>query len=200
MLADAKLTGCLECSFTFSIQADEMISKYLQMCKIHNKYIVYKHKSLFKVLKNKIKVMFSSEEPPLNPTLCPLPPQGVSATITPHHVTSTSPSTWRPATWAEACARTVNTTRWADSASSARRSSSSTRTETCGTRTSASVSHLYVTSDLWVLLFKGPLHSSHERAVKTSSSGSFSPSGAAVKPLKWKAESSRCCIMIVISC
>lgn len=93
MLADAKLTGCLECSFTFSIQADEMISKYLQMCKIHNKYIVYKHKSLFKVLKNKIKVMFSSEEPPLHPALCPLPPQGVSATITPHHVTSTSPST-----------------------------------------------------------------------------------------------------------
>lgn len=46
MLADAKLTGCLECSFTFSIQADEMISKYLQMCKIHNKYIVYKHKSI----------------------------------------------------------------------------------------------------------------------------------------------------------
>lgn len=90
----------------------------------------------------KIKCSFSKERPPVKPTF---PSQGASATSTPRCVTSTWPCTWRQATWAEACATTVNTTPWGDSASSAPPSSSSTRTETRGTQTSASVSHPSVT-------------------------------------------------------
>lgn len=65
--------------------------------------------------------------------------QGVSATITPRHATLTPPCTFWPARWVEECATTVSTTPWADSASSAHLSSTSTPTGTWETPISANV-------------------------------------------------------------